>query len=109
MCLCAPKYTGFICGSLSSFYILSKTFDSAEHYTGFVMENPCSQLGGEGKKAALELFTNIESKYTNKAAELFPGGLKRGGKKEELLKRKRGQNIREQCSQTDYKPVKEEL
>lgn len=73
------------------------------------MENPCSQLGGEGEKAALELFTNIESKYTNKAAELFPGGLKRGGKKEELLKRKRGQNIREQCSQTDYKPVKEEL
>lgn len=36
------------------------------------------------KRAEFELFTNIESRYTHKEAELFPGGLKRGGKKKEL-------------------------
>jgi len=36
------------------------------------------------KRAEFELFTNIEPRYTNKEAELFPGGLKRGGKKEKL-------------------------
>lgn len=84
VCVCMPVGTGFICTSVLSLYLLSKTFDSAEKYSGFVMENPCSQLGGKEKRAKLELFTNIESRYTHKEAELFPGGLKRGGKKEEL-------------------------
>lgn len=36
------------------------------------------------KRAEFELFTNIECRCINKETELFPGGLKKGGKKEEL-------------------------
>lgn len=62
------------------------------------------------KRAEFEFFTNIGSRYADTGAELFPGGLQGGGKKEEtLLKGKRGQNIRGECSQSDYKPAKKEL
>lgn len=62
------------------------------------------------KRAEFEFFTNIESRYANKGAELFPGGLQSGGKKEGTpLKGKRGQNIRRECIQSDYNPAKKEL
>jgi len=45
--------TGFICRSALSLYFLSKTFYSAEKYTGLVMENPYSQLSGKEKEQDL--------------------------------------------------------
>lgn len=53
VCVCVPACTGFICRSVPSLYLLSKTFESSEKYTGFVMENPCSQLGGKEKEQNL--------------------------------------------------------
>lgn len=55
MCVyvCTPVCTDVICRSLLSHYLPSKTSDSAEKHTGFVMENPCSQLSGKEKEQNL--------------------------------------------------------
>ena len=54
MCFCVRACVyGFICRSALSLYLLSKTFDSAVKYTGFIMENPCSQLSSKEKEQNL--------------------------------------------------------
>lgn len=50
MAVFVSMYTGVICRSVPSLYLLSKTFDAAEKCTGFVMENPRSQPRGKEKE-----------------------------------------------------------
>lgn len=95
--------SGFICKSVEKPLILPK---KPPVCAGKSVLKPQKQI----KKAEFEFSTNIESRYANKGAELFPGGLQSGGKKEETpLKGRRGQNIRGECSRSDYNPVKKEL
>lgn len=51
--MCEFVCTGFSCTSAPSLHFLSKTIDSAEKYTGFATENPCSQLSGKEKEQDL--------------------------------------------------------
>lgn len=52
-CVFVYRFQGFSCTSAPSLHFLSKTIDSAEKYTGFAMENPCSQLSSKEKEQDL--------------------------------------------------------